>query len=36
MKRFYGLGEESSFFLVERQSSLAKYFNNIEFIHGLG
>ncbi|VVC41301.1 Hypothetical protein CINCED_3A022759 [Cinara cedri] len=35
MKRVYELRKEISFFLVERQSSLAKHFNNIEFIHGL-
>ncbi|VVC43270.1 Hypothetical protein CINCED_3A006807 [Cinara cedri] len=35
VKRVYELREEISFFLVERQSSLVKHFNNIEFIHGL-
>jgi hemerythrin-like domain-containing protein len=31
----YELREEISYFLIERQSSLSKHFNNIEFIHGL-
>jgi hypothetical protein len=35
MKRLYELREEISYFLIERQSSLSKFFDNIEFIHGL-
>jgi hypothetical protein len=35
MKRLYELREEISYFLIERQSSLSKHFDNIEFIHGL-
>ncbi|KAL4084165.1 hypothetical protein QTP88_027998 [Uroleucon formosanum] len=35
MKRLYELREEISYFLIERQSSLSKYFDSIEFVHGL-
>lgn len=35
LKRLYELQEENSYFLIERQSSLSKHFDNIEFIHGL-
>jgi len=35
MKRLYELREEISYFLIERQSSLSKYFDSIEFVHRL-
>jgi len=35
MKRLHELGEEISYFLIERKSSLSKHFVNMEFIHGL-
>jgi len=35
MKRLYELRKEISYFLIERQSSLFKHFDNIEFNHGL-
>jgi len=33
MKRLYELRQEISYFLIERQSSLSKHFDSIEFIH---
>jgi len=35
MKRLYELREEISNFLIERQSSLSKHFDSIEFVHRL-
>jgi len=35
MKRLYELREEISNFLIEKQSSLSKHFDSIEFVHGL-
>jgi len=35
LKRLFELRDEISYFLIERQSSLSKHFDNIEFIHGL-
>lgn len=35
MKRLYELREEISYFLIERQNSLSKNFDSIEFVHRL-
>jgi len=35
MKRLYVLRVKISYFLIERQSSLSKHFDSIEFVHGL-